>query len=274
MLNTKIAFIGAGNMAGSLLGGLIQKGHTADHLWASCPDAQRLAQLQQQYPKLQTTTSNQTACAAASVIVLAVKPQILKSVCQEIAATIQQTTPLIISVAAGIQTTQIQQWLNYSGEIIRAMPNTPALVGAGATGLFATPQCSTHSKTLAEALLQACGITVWITEETHMDLVTALSGSGPAYFFLMVESLIKAATHLGLPTDTATILANQTALGSARLLLETQTDAQTLRKQVTSPNGTTEKGIQALEQNGFPHAIEAAITAAFARGQQLSKTFD
>lgn len=274
MLNTTIALIGAGNMAGSLLGGLIQKGHATDQLWASCPDAARLDQLQQLYPTLHITTSNQAACAAASVIVLAVKPQILKTVCQEIAATVQATQPVIISVAAGIQTAQIQQWLNYRGQIIRAMPNTPALVGAGATGLFATPECSTNSKALAETLLQACGITVWLTHEAQMDLVTALSGSGPAYFFLMVESLIKAATHLGLPADVATLLANQTAFGSARLLLETQPDAAVLRKQVTSPNGTTEKGIQALEQHGFSHAIEAAITAAFARGQQLSKTFD
>lgn len=274
MLNTTIAFIGAGNMAGSLLGGLMKQGHLAKHLWVSCPDAARLEVLKSQYPDLHTTTQNQEACETASVVILAVKPQILKSVCQEIASTVQQKKPLILSVAAGIQTTQIQQWLNYSGEIIRAMPNTPALVGVGATGLFANAVCSPTSKTLAEALLQACGVTAWIEAEAQMDIVTALSGSGPAYFFFMVEHLIAAATQLGLPLDVATLLANQTALGSARLLLETQIDAKTLRQQVTSPNGTTEKGIQTLESKGVSQAIEAAIVAAFERGQQLSDNFN
>jgi pyrroline-5-carboxylate reductase len=214
-----IAFIGGGNMARSLIGALVRGGTPASAIAVAEPNAELRAALARDFG-VAVHDHARAAAAGAGVLVLAVKPQMLKDVCAEIAATVAAARPLVISIAAGIRIEQLGAWLGAGVPIVRSMPNTPALIGAGATGLIANDDANAEQRARAQAILGAAGITVWIEREELMDTVTALSGSGPAYFFLLVEALEDAAVAQGMPRATARALATQTCFGAGRMLVE------------------------------------------------------
>jgi len=269
MIPCKLAFIGGGNMARSLIGGLIANGMPAKDIHVADKHAATLESLNRQYP-VQTFTSNQHAIEGADVIIIAVKPQQLQEVVKELHSSWQEKQ-LLISIAAGIRIEDISRWLDKpKAAIVRAMPNTPALVEAGATALFANEYVSHQQHELAESILRACGLAIWLKEEKHMDAVTALSGSGPAYFFLVMEAMENAAIELGLTQETARLLCLETAFGAAKMALESGESASTLRKQVTSPGGTTERAIHELEDGGLHGLFENALVAAALRARELA----
>ncbi len=267
MLAKTIAIIGGGNMGSSLLGGLIANHFPREKLWITDADEKKLASLKQQF-SVHTSKNNREAVTDADVVLLAVKPQMLAEVASEIAAIISEKKPLVISIAAGVRVKTIQKYL---GEIaiVRAMPNTPALIGAGATALFANSLVSKDERDTAESIMRSVSVVVWLQDEKLMDIVTALSGSGPAYFFIVMEALQKAAIDAGLPADTARLLTLQTAYGAARLALESDVDVVELRKRVTSPGGTTEAAIKELEKNLIHDIFKKALEAAKKRSEEL-----
>ena len=269
MIPCKLAFIGGGNMARSLIGGLIANGMSAEDIHVADKHAATLESLNRQYP-VQTFTSNQKAIEGADVIIIAVKPQQLQEVVKALHSSWQEKQ-LLISIAAGIRIEDISRWLDKpQAAIVRAMPNTPALVEAGATALFANEYVNHKQHELAESILRACGLAIWLNEEKHMDAVTAVSGSGPAYFFLVMEAMENAAIELGLPQETARLLCLETAFGAAKMALESGESASTLRKQVTSPGGTTERAIHELEDGGLHGLFENALVAAALRARELA----
>lgn len=268
-MTQKICFIGGGNMASSLVGGLINNQYPADHICITDPDPQKLEQLAQHY-KVNTLSDNIEAVAQSDIVVLAVKPQVLAEVCQQIASTTCEKRPLVISIAAGIRSTDIDRWLGHDNAIVRCMPNTPSLIQSGATGLFANSQCHDAQRDTAEKILQSAGITLWVEEEDQLDAVTAVSGSGPAYFFLMMEAMQQAGVELGLDETTASLLARQTALGAGRMAMEGTDDPATLRAKVTSKGGTTAAAIASFEQSGFSDMVTRALSAARDRARELA----
>jgi pyrroline-5-carboxylate reductase len=256
-------------MARSLIGGLIANGMSAEDIHVADKHTATLESLNRQYP-VQTFTSNQHAIEGADVIIIAVKPQQLQEVVKALHSSWQEKQ-LLISIAAGIRIEDISRWLDKpQAAIVRAMPNTPALVEAGATALFANEYVSHQQHELAESILRACGLAIWLKEEKHMDAVTAVSGSGPAYFFLVMEAMENAAIELGLPQETARLLCLETAFGAAKMALESGESASTLRKQVTSPGGTTERAIHELEDGGLHGLFENALVAAALRARELA----
>ena len=272
MNNTTLTFIGGGNMAGSLIGGLIADDWDPARIRVADTSTQRLEQLSQQFP-IRTTTSNTDAADQADIIVLAVKPQVIKSVAQELADIVAQQQPLVVSIAAGIPASALGNWLGKSTAIVRAMPNTPAMVQSGAAALYANASVSEDQRSIAESILRAVGVVIWVDDEAQMDAVTALSGSGPAYFFLFMEALQMAGQELGLPQDTARLLALQTAFGAAKMALESNEDAATLRHQVTSPGGTTEHAIRTFQEGAFEALVSKALLAAATRSRELAAEF-
>lgn len=268
-MNSKICFIGGGNMASSLVGGLINNAYNAELITVTDPDQNKLDHLAQQF-SINITTNNQTAVQSADVIVLAVKPQVLADVCKNIKDTLQGRPVLIISIAAGIRSTDIDRWLGNNNAIVRCMPNTPSLIQAGATGLYANTQANKQQKEMAEQILAAAGITLWVEDEALLDAVTAVSGSGPAYFFLFMEAMQRAGSQLGLDEKTAGLLAKQTALGAARMALEGEDEPATLRAKVTSKGGTTAAAIASFEANNFDEIIQQALTSARDRAIELA----
>jgi pyrroline-5-carboxylate reductase len=272
MNDTTLTFIGGGNMASSLIGGLIADGWDPACIKVADTSPQRLQQLSEQFA-IATTTSNSNAADHADVIVLAVKPQIIKSVAQELADIVMQQQPLVISIAAGIPAAALGNWLGKSAAIVRTMPNTPAMVQSGATALYANAGVSEDQRSIAESILRAVGVAIWVDDEAQMDAVTALSGSGPAYFFLFMEALQAAGQELGLAEDTARLLALQTAFGAAKMALESNEDAASLRRQVTSPGGTTEHAIHTFQEGGFESLVSKALLAAADRSRELAAKF-
>lgn len=266
----RIAFVGAGNMARSLIAGLREQGHPGERLRAADPNADALAALADAFG-IATAAGNAEAVAGADIVVLAVKPQVMAEVCAGLAAPLAPTRPPLISIAAGVRSAQIDRWLGGGFAIVRAMPNTPALLRAGATGLYANERCDAATRALAERILAAAGVTVWLDDEALMDAVTAVSGSGPAYFFRLIEALIAAARAHGLTDDAARVLVLHTALGAARMAVETGEDAATLRRRVTSPGGTTAAAMAALDDEEFDAAIGGAVAAAVQRSRELSR---
>lgn len=267
-----IAMIGAGNMGSSLIGGLIKDKHPSNNIWAADTSDEKLAYLQKTF-QIHTTTDNTKAVQSANVVILAIKPQLFPTVLSGLKNEIQSRKPLVISVAAGIREASIQKALGGNIPIVRCMPNTPALINCGATALYANQYASKQQRDMAESILRATGLVVWLNDESLMDTVTALSGSGPAYFFLMMESLQQAAEELGLPNDVARLLTLQTALGAARMALESGTSLPELRKNVTSPGGTTEKGLSVLEEHHIRDIFKKAIHAAKLRSEELANLF-
>jgi len=258
---TTIGFIGGGNMATSLIGGLIQAGTPVSDIFVAEPDAKRGQQLREQF-SINISADNKTTLAC-DVIVLAVKPQLLKQVCTEL-ATADQTNkkPLFISIAAGIKSSDISRWLDGHAAIVRCMPNTPALVQCGASGLYANNNVSEPQKQLAQNIMQAVGMVIWVPEEQQINAVTAVSGSGPAYFFLMMEAMQKSGEDLGLSAETAQQLVLQTALGAARMAIENDASPAELRHMVTSKGGTTEQAILSFQAANYQQIVCDALQAA------------
>jgi len=268
---TTVAILGAGNMGSSLLGGLIANQYPPQKIFITDPDTDKLQMLQQKF-HVQITNDNKTAIQTADVIILAVKPQIMTTVTAEIAALVQQKKPLIISVAAGIRESGLQTMLGKNLPIVRCMPNTPALIGCGATALFANNVVTPEQHRLAESILRAVGIVVWLDNEELLDAVTALSGCGPAYFFLIMESMQNAAISLGLPSDIARLLTLQTAYGAARMALDSEYSTAQLARHVASPGGSTERALHVLEEGNIRELFLNALTSAKNRAEELANT--
>jgi pyrroline-5-carboxylate reductase len=268
-----IAFIGGGNMARSLIGGLIRDSRPAASIAVSEPNAELRTALARDF-SVAAHADNDAAANSADVLVLAVKPQVMKTVCAGLREIVQARRPLIISIAAGIRIDQLDAWLGGNLAIVRCMPNTPALIGAGAAGVHANARTSAMQKELAQSILSTAGLVVWIDDEAQMDAVTALSGSGPAYFFLLVEALIEAAVAQGLPRDAAQQLATQTCLGAGRMLREDGATPAELRRRVTSPNGTTQAALESFAADDFARIVARAVAAATRRGGELSSGLD
>ena len=265
-----LTFIGAGNMSRSLIAGLIQD-KTTFELRVSDPDESQLDAIKSNWPMVTTFTDNRQACKDSSIVVIAVKPQILPMVCEALNGTFSANKPLIISIAAGVREATINHALGGSFPIVRCMPNTPALVQAGATGLYANELVNEEQHSEAEAILRAVGITLWFEGEEQLDTVTAVSGSGPAYFFLVMEAMQKSAQSLGLNKEEARLLVLQTAMGASKLALESEDDAATLRERVTSKGGTTEAALKVLNEGGLSDLFHQALSAAEERSKELAK---
>ncbi|HHO67471.1 MAG TPA: pyrroline-5-carboxylate reductase [Gammaproteobacteria bacterium] len=269
MNDAQISFIGAGNMARSLVGGLVADGWNPGRIRVADPDPVALDAMRGVAP-VETIPDNRAAVAGSDILVLAVKPQVMRAVATDLAAAVREQQPLVVSVAAGIREADLRRWLGDEPAIVRCMPNTPALVQSGATALYANPFVSESRRDQAESVLRAVGLTLWIDDEALLDAVTALSGSGPAYFFLVIEALQAGGEQLGLPADVARLLALQTAFGAAKMALESPDDAATLRQRVTSPGGTTERALQVLEEGDLRGLFARALQAARDRSRELA----
>ncbi len=273
-MQASLTFIGSGNMASSIIGGLIEQDYPNQQITACDPNSDHLEKLAQQF-NINTHTDNLTACLDSDVIILAVKPQILKTVVTELKETIAARTslPLVISIAAGISSEHIASWLEQDIAIVRCMPNTPALVQQGASGLFANAHTSEQQKVIANTLMSAVGCTVWLESEPLIDAVTAVSGSGPAYFFLLMESMIDAGIAQGLSRESATTLTLQTALGAASLAQSSDVSVDELRRRVTSPGGTTEQAILHFENANLRDTVKGAMYDCAERSKAMGKEF-
>lgn len=269
MKTRTIGFIGGGNMATSLMSGLIASGHSPQQLWVS-DTAQAALQAHRDRLNVNISADNATVVAEADVVVLAVKPQILREVALQIAPAVQSSKTLVVSIAAGISQSSLAKWLGADVAIVRCMPNTPALVLSGATALHANDKVSEEQKDLAENILRSVGLALWVDEESQLDSVTAVSGSGPAYFFLLMEAMEQAALHMGLSEHCARLLIQQTALGAAKIALESAESPTQLRERVTSPGGTTQKAIETFQQNGFGELVAKALQSARDRSIEMS----
>jgi pyrroline-5-carboxylate reductase len=268
MSERTIAFIGGGNMARSLIGGLIADGHPAAALRVAEPDSGRREELIADFG-VQGFAENATATRGADAVIFAVKPVMMAAVSRDLAAQIREQGSLCISIAAGVRAADLASWLGDEVAIVRAMPNTPALVQTGATALYANEVANAEQRDVAETTLRTAGMVVWLPDEQSMDVVTALSGSGPAYFFLTMEAMQAAGESLGLSEQTARLLTLETALGAARMALESSEDPASLRRRVTSPGGTTAAAIAELEAGDLAALYQRAISAGARRAAEL-----
>jgi len=267
-MNNSIAFIGGGNMAASLISGLLAGPQKPEQILACEPDAEKRTQLEQRYNI--KTTGDSSDCTRYDTIILAVKPQVLQSVCKQFSSLNSAAHHLFISIAAGVKSDDIDRWLGGDQAVVRAMPNTPALVSCGATALFANKTVSEDQKMVAENILQAVGISIWVNDEQELDAVTAVSGSGPAYFFLLMEAMQEAGESLGLSPETTRQLTIRTALGAATMADQSNEAPSVLRERVTSKGGTTEQAILSFESSGFRQQVKNALQAAYDRSQTLA----
>jgi len=264
----RITFIGGGNMASALIGGLIRRGHPASALHVVEPHAPTREKLAAQF-QVSVNETIDSAALGAEVIVLAVKPQQMQAAVAPLAGTLSDE--VVVSIAAGTRVANLVEWLGGHPRIVRAMPNTPALIGEGITGLYAAPGLTEPERERAAQVLAAAGDTVWVEDENQIDAITAISGSGPAYVFYFIESLEAAARDLGFDADTARKLALQTFRGAALLASGSPESPGSLREKVTSKGGTTEAALQSMSEAGVGDAIIRAARAAFARGQALGR---
>ncbi|MCB1776772.1 MAG: pyrroline-5-carboxylate reductase [Candidatus Competibacteraceae bacterium] len=269
MKDIPMAFIGGGNMARCLIGGLLANSGDADRIWVAEPDAGQRELLRGRFG-VHTGADNSEIAAKGQVIILAVKPQVLRQVVEALAERVQERQPLVISIAAGVREPDLRRWLGYDAAIVRTMPNTPALVGEGISALCGEAGLADGDWQTAERIFAAVGETVRVPDEGLMDAVTAVSGSGPAYFFAVIEAMQAAAIEQGLPADTARRLVLRTAIGAARMALPGDPDAAELRRRVTSPGGTTAAALGVLERAGLARMMSSAIAAATERGRQLA----
>jgi len=265
----KIAFVGGGNMAAALIAGLAGKLTAGANIHVIDPHAPALEKLQAQFG-VSTASSAGDALRAVDVIVLAVKPQSMKEVTAQLLPFIHaEKQPLVLSIAAGIRATDLSRWLGNYPAIVRCMPNTPALIGMGITGLVASSGVTATQKAQADAILQAVGSTVWLDDEAQIDPVTAVSGSGPAYVFYFIEALQQAASELGLTAEQGTQLAIATFTGAAQLAAQSTEAVSLLRERVTSKGGTTYAALTSMEESGVKAAIVKAVKAAAERGREM-----
>lgn len=266
VLNCNISFIGGGNMAQALIGGLIARGLPPSRITVSDPVEQVRDLLKEK--DVHVTEDNLAAIAQADIVVFAVKPQVLAQVLRPLYG--QFDDKLVISIVAGAEIATISELLG-TERVVRVMPNTPALVQTGAHGLYATEQVNNTDRELASQVLAATGLTIWVNSEAQIDAVTAVSGSGPAYFFYLMESMIRAGKNLGLDEKVATALTLQTALGAAQMAITSSNTPAELRKNVTSPNGTTQAAIEVFDHAQISQNIQAALAAAKTRSQELAQ---
>lgn len=266
------AFIGGGNMGGALIRGLIARGLPAQKISVGEAHQARRIQLADELG-VHVTADNREAVHGADVVVLAVKPQDMAGTVQPLADVFAQRPPLVLSIAAGIRVADIANWCGDGVDVVRAMPNRPALNGAGATAMYASPSLRDDRRALAAQVLGAVGTTVWVHEESHIDVVTALSGSGPAYFFLLAELMTDAAVQLGLDRASAQELAIQTLYGSGQMARASDGDLARLRAEVTSKGGTTEAALRSFEGANLRGIVAAAVNAATERGREMAQAF-
>ncbi|MEA3253166.1 MAG: pyrroline-5-carboxylate reductase [Pseudomonadota bacterium] len=266
---SQVTFIGAGNMASAIFGGMIEAGYPAAAITATARRQETLEPLAARYG-INVTTDNDAAVASADVVVLSVKPQIMREVCEGLRDAVQARRPLIVSVAAGLSAETLDEWLGGGLAVVRCMPNTPSLVGAGASGLYANARVDEEQRRLATSLLEPVGLVEWVDDETLIEAVTAVSGSGPAYFFLIFEALEEAGKRLGLPADSARRLALQTGFGAARMAQQSEFEPAQLRRNVMSPGGTTERAVHCLEDGGLRELFAEATEACAARAREMA----
>lgn len=265
-----VAFIGAGNMAGAILRGLLQQGYPVSKIFAAGPGEAKLQALSRE-TGIHTTTDNAEVIAAVQVVVLAVKPQMMQQVLKPLQSAFQKHKPLVVSIAAGLTCDTLQGWLGGNLPLVRSMPNTPSLLGAGVAGLYATAEVNEEQRGWVQQISEAVGQAFWVEEESLLEAVTAVSGSGPAYYFLFTEALAAAGEKLGLPAEMALKLAENTAFGAGKMLLQTEDSPAELRARVTSPGGTTAQAIQSFEDQGLRLLVEQAAQAAAKRAQELAE---
>jgi len=263
-----LTFIGAGNMATSLIGGLVEKGYPADAITATDPQEDSRSKLAERFG-VNTTADNLDACAGAEVVVLAVKPQVMKQVAEGLVSALGHR-PLIISIAAGIAMDSLSRWLGDDLPIVRCMPNTPSLVQTGASGLYANSRVSEAQKQLTDEILSAVGMACWLESEAEIDAVTAVSGSGPAYYFLVMEIMERVGAELGLSPEVARQLTLQTALGAAKMAIASDVDAAELRRRVSSPGGTTQRAIETFEAGDLESLFRKAMNSAAERAREMA----
>ena len=268
--NKKISFIGGGNMAQALISGLVSCGVKPSLITVADPNSEAREQLAAKgLNTVDPTADAKAAVINADIVVLAVKPQVMKAVVSSFAAVLDKQ--LVISVAAGLSTALLSNMLGGYSNIVRAMPNTPAMIQMGATGLYGTDDISAEQKQLATAVMEASGLVMWVDNEEHMHAVTAVSGSAPAYMFYFIESMVDGAVALGLDKEQASALAMQTMLGSAKMALGSEDAPSELRRKVTSPNGTTQAAIESMRANDISRQIVEAMQACYDRSQALSE---
>jgi len=265
---TVIGFIGAGNMAYALIKGLLNNGFDANQINISDPNEELLRNRESEL-KVTTYSDNTSLLSNSDIIFFAVKPQVLSSVCLELKGVVK-SKHLFVSIVAGIRSSDINRWLGGNFALIRTMPNTPALFQSGVTGLFANEVVDNEQKTLVDSILSSVGECFWVNEEKLIDAITAISGSGPAYFFLLMESMKQAGMALGLDEETANSLSIQTAYGASLMANKTGKDSRTLRTEVTSPNGTTQSAIESFQDQNFEGIVANATRAAYDRARELS----
>ncbi|MEM7360137.1 MAG: pyrroline-5-carboxylate reductase [Pseudomonadota bacterium] len=277
-MSTNIGFIGGGNMATSLIGGLCRSDQDAplvqaEQIWVFDKSADKTQTLKSNYG-INVAASNDEMVICCDILVLAVKPQILETVLTPLVDSFAEKQPLLVSVVAGIKSVTMERWLGRELPIIRVMPNTPALVAVGASGLYANARVSEEQKRLTVGLLDATGLSAWVDNEADIDSVTALSGSGPAYFMLFIQSLIDAGVQAGIEPETAKTLAVQTAVGAAELIRQSDNSIATLIDNVTSAGGTTEQALISFREAGLPGIVADAFTAAKTRSEEMATELD
>lgn len=265
-----IGFIGAGNMAQAIIHGLIQSGQPESKIIASNRSIEKISLLQKRYPELKGAANNGEVAETADIVIIAVKPQTLQDALLPLKA-LDLSDKLIISVAAGVDCETFESILGQPLRCIRSMPNTPATLGLSATGLFANEDCNDSDKMLTESIFNAIGVCSWVSEESQMNIVTAIAGSAPAYYFLFLEAICQSAVAQGLPAETAKNLAIQTALGAATMAQQSDFSLDALRQQVTSPNGTTHAAITSFQNHQFDKVVDSAIRASVQRGLELAE---
>lgn len=270
-MKAQILFVGGGNMGRAMIGGLLATGYPADKIAVADPDQSARDRLAAEFDIKAYARAGSDSGVNPDVVVLAVKPQLMPAVASAYAADHPGARPLYVSIAAGITTQQLSAWLGADSAIVRVMPNTPAMVGAGATAMYANPHVNAAGRDVASAILEAVGIATWVTEESQLDAVTALSGSGPAYFFLIFEVLEQIGAELGLDAALARQLAIETGYGAALLARTANTGPGTLREQVTSPGGTTEAALKVLAAHDITAVFRDALQAAHARSIELAR---
>ena len=266
----KVAFIGGGNMTRAIVLGMLKNGFVADNIIISEPDNRRRDALAAEMPGVEVLASNEDALTRADTVVLAVKPQVLPDVCKGLAETAQQRRPLVISIAAGTRGADIDAWLGGDLAVIRVMPNQPALLGLGVSGLVGNERAGEAELARAEAIVEATGTVVRVESEAEIDAVTAVSGSGPAYFFLLIDMLATTGVKLGLAPEAARILAIETARGAAAIAREEEETMETLIARVRSPGGTTAAALDSLDASGVRDIFDRAVTAACDRAAELA----
>jgi pyrroline-5-carboxylate reductase len=268
----RLAFVGGGNMAAALIGGLTKRGLSSERIVVADPSSEQLERLVRDYG-VRRAPDNASAALGAEVVVLAVKPQQMRAASLALSPHLAVTRPLVISVAAGIPHAALARWFGPQIAVVRTMPNRPALNGFGATGLYAPAAVGAAHRALAESIMAAVSATVWVEHESQMDTVTALSGSGPAYFFLFMEALEAAAHERGLPTDIAHKLTLETAFGAAQMARQSTESLAVLRDQVTSKGGTTAAALAVLDAAGLRATVAHAVAAADRRSAELAAEF-